>query len=224
MKAAIIFDMDGVILDSEPIHYQVERNILKGYEVDFEFSEHTTFVGQTTLDLWQALCSKYHLPVKPELLAKMDNHDYIHQLKHGDAQPIEGVLDLINQLHQQGFDMAVASSAIHENINIVLDKFDIRKYFVGHVSGQDVPKTKPNPDIFYKAAELLDQPPSNCIVIEDAKHGVHAAKAAGMACVAFRNLNSGNQDLSDADVVIQDMAQLNRELIDSLTQHNKINS
>jgi len=212
--------MDGVILDSEPIHYRVEKELLGRYDIDFQFEEHATFVGQTTRDLWDTLCVKYHLPEGPELLTVQDNDNYLEEIRKGNHQPMPGVLELIKNIEKAGFKMVVASSAIHDHIKLVLDKFDLQKYFAGYVSGQDVSKTKPNPEIFLKAAELIDTDAKNCVVIEDAAHGVQAAKSAGMACIAFRNLNSGNQDLSKADAVVNAIGEIDLEMLASLALKN----
>jgi len=216
MIEAVIFDMDGVILDSEPIHYRVEKAIMKENGFDFQFEDHAGYVGQTTQDLWDDLCTKHHLPIGAEVLSAIDEKNYLNKLKNGSIQPIAGVKELIESLHNDGIKLIIASSAVRNNIEVVMDKFDIRKYFEGYVSGQDVQKTKPNPEIFLKAAEKLDVSPEDCVVIEDAKHGVEAAKSAGMLCIAFKNLNSGNQDLSKADVVVDRMEEINIEMIQNL--------
>ena len=216
MIKAVIFDMDGVILDSEPIHYNVEKKIMNNNNLDFQFEDHARYVGQTTRDLWDDLCIRHKLPEGAEKLAAIDCHNYLNELKHGKIVPITGVVNLINELYSKGIKLIVASSAVRENIEVVLEKFDLNKYFLGYVSGQDVRKTKPNPDIFLKAAERIDVQPENCLVIEDAKHGVEAAKSAGMTCIGFRNLNSGNQDLSKADLIVDAIDEINFDKLNSL--------
>lgn len=213
MIKAVIFDMDGVILDSEPIHYEVEKKIMNDNGHDFQFEDHARYIGQTTRDLWDDLCTKHDLSEGAEKLAALDCHNYLNELKFGDIEPILGVKELIQSLYEQGYKLIVASSAVRENIEVVLGKFDLNTYFQGYVSGQDVKKTKPNPDIFLKAADKIGESPQNCLVIEDAKHGVAAAKSAGISCVAFRNLNSGNQDLSNADYIVNSIEEINIELI-----------
>ncbi|MFT7161627.1 MAG: HAD superfamily hydrolase (TIGR01509 family), partial [Bacteroidia bacterium] len=151
-----------------------------------------------------------------EILSLLDNADYMQELKSGDIQPVPGVIELIKRLHEIEIPMIVASSAIRENIEVVTDRFGITKYFQGYVSGQDVERTKPNPDIFLKAAEKLNIEPENCLVIEDAKHGVEAAKAANMFCIGYRNLNSGDQDLSKADMIVDKIDEIKLNEINEL--------
>ncbi len=215
MIKAVIFDMDGVILDSEPIHYQVEKAIMNDNGLEFQFEDHTKYVGQTTRDLWDDLCSKYQLP-KAESLADLDEKHYLDELKSGRIEPISGVKELIISLYEQGYKLIIASSAVRGNIEVVMNEFDLNKYFQGYVSGQDVLKTKPNPDIFLKAAEKIGVSPEHCLVVEDAKHGVAAAKSAGMTCIGFQNLNSGNQDLSEADVIVDKIEEIKIKHIQKL--------
>lgn len=223
MIEAVIFDMDGVIMDSEPIHYRIEKAILKNnFNEPFEFKDHARFVGQTTQDLWKTICKERNLSQGFEILSLLDNADYMQELKTGDIQAIPGIVELIEKLHKVKIPMIVASSAIRENIEVVLDRLGITNYFKGYVSGQDVERTKPNPDIFLKAAEKLNVEPKNCLVIEDAKHGVEAAKTAGTFCIGYRNLNSGDQDLSRANVVVDKISEIKlNEINELIKKQNK---
>lgn len=223
MIEGVIFDMDGVIMDSEPIHYKVEKAILSNFNEPFELQDHARFVGQATQDLWKTLCEERNLSQSFEVLALLDNADYMEELKSGEIAAIDGVVDLIKGLQSRGIPLVVASSAIRQNIEVVIDRLDIKQFFEGYVSGQDVEKTKPNPDIFLKAADLIKIEPAKCLVIEDAKHGVEAAKAAGMFCIGYKNLNSGNQDLSRADMVVEHLSDINLDKVNSLIKNKKTN-
>ena len=216
MIEGVIFDMDGVILDSEPIHYKVEKAILANFNQPFEFEDHARFVGQTTRDLWKTLCKERQLSQGFEVLALLDNADYMQELEKGDITPMAGLVELLEELKNHHMPMVVASSAISKNIDTVISRFEIGSFFKGAVSGQDVEKTKPNPEIFLKAAKVIDIKPENCLVIEDAKHGVEAAKAAGMFCIALRNLNSGNQDLSHADMIVNALSEIDLNVVNQL--------
>ena len=145
----------------------------------------------------------------------------MRELEKGDITPIAGLLELLNMLKAQKIPMVVASSAIRKNIDTVISRFEIGSYFEGSVSGQEVERTKPNPEIFLKAAKVIDIKPENCLVIEDAKHGVTAAKAAGMFCIALRNLNSGNQDLSQADLIVNSLSEIDLSVVNQLINKEK---
>ena len=217
MLKAVIFDMDGVLMNSEDIHYEVEKNILKRFDVDFKMEEHVRYVGQRTVDLWTGVCSDHGLASDPVLLAKEDNESYMLELQKGDFEPVSGIPELIDHLEECGIRMIIASSANRSNIEVVMEKFRLVDRFEGYASGQDVSRAKPNPDIFLLAAEKLRLEPENCLVIEDARHGVEAAKSAGMTCIGYRNPSSGDQDLSLANLIVDDINQLNVKLLNSLT-------
>lgn len=218
MLEAVIFDMDGVIMDSEPIHYETEFEILKRFGVtEYPIEEHAKYVGMRTRDLWDGHIAKYGLDATSEELTVEGDEAYIGALKENDFEPIAGLIDLLQRIKSGNIKMIVASSASRENIKLVLDKFAISDFFEGYVSSQDVKKTKPNPDIFLLAAKTLEVNPENCVVIEDAKHGVQAAVSAGMKCIGYRNQNSGNQDLSKADIILDSHDDIDLKLLEELT-------
>ncbi|MEO9804597.1 MAG: HAD family phosphatase [Reichenbachiella sp.] len=218
MLEAVIFDMDGVIMDSEPIHYETEFEILKRFGVtEYPIEEHAKYVGMRTRDLWDGHITKYGLDATSEELTVEGDEAYIGALKENDFKPIAGLIDLLQRIKSGNIKMIVASSASRENIKLVLDKFAISDFFEGYVSSQDVKKTKPNPDIFLLAAKTLEVNPENCVVIEDAKHGVQAAVSAGMKCIGYRNQNSGNQDLSKADIILDSHDDIDLKLLEELT-------
>jgi beta-phosphoglucomutase len=122
-------------------------------------------------------------------------------------------MELIAVLSEAGVLLAVASSAPHEQIDMVLKRYGIAQHFEVRVSGDDVPRSKPNPGIFLRTAELLRMMPKECVVVEDSAAGVGAARAAGMRCIAFDAPASPTQDLSGADVRVESMEDIRRLLI-----------
>jgi HAD superfamily hydrolase (TIGR01509 family) len=127
-----------------------------------------------------------------------------------DLKPIQGIPELLEQLKRDGVLTAIASSSSRDFISLVVDRTGIRQYFDAFISGQELPESKPNPAIYLLAAQTLGVEPSECIVLEDAHLGVEAAKRAGMRCIGYRNPNSGAQDLSKADVVVDRMEKIIR--------------
>jgi HAD superfamily hydrolase (TIGR01509 family) len=131
---------------------------------------------------------------------------------------IDGVEDLIKELHHNGMQLVLASSSANVTIDRVFRRFGLHQYFTHLVSGEDFPNSKPHPAIFEHAAKLSQTSVENCIVIEDSTNGILAAKAAGIYCIGYDSINTKLQDYSKADKVIKDFSELNFEII----KNNKI--
>jgi len=209
---AIIFDMDGVIIDSEPIHLEIVKGVTREHNLDISDAELQSYVGSSTLEMWTDLVQRYGVDASPANLANLTKNRITTHYKSSDKLPdVSGVKDLIKKSEQTVNKLALASSSSMEHINIVLDKLKLQTYFPQRVSGSDLPKSKPDPMIFIQTSELLQIPPASCLVIEDSYNGVTAAKAAGMTCIGFKNMHSGNQDLRRADLVIDDFNEFRLE-------------
>lgn len=213
MIKGVIFDMDGVIIDSEPMHYKVFMQYSKEVlDIEIASEEYDTFIGSTNVHIFNYLKDKYNL--KHEVSDMVEEYDKKIEdfllSSNEPIAPIDGVDVLIGQLYKENLKMAVASSSVKNRIDIVIDMFGMDKYFSAKISGQQVKHSKPAPDIFLLAAKTLGLTPAECVVIEDSKNGVAAAKAAGMQCIGYNNPNSGNQDISRADRVITNFAEINQ--------------
>jgi HAD superfamily hydrolase (TIGR01509 family) len=202
MVKAVIFDMDGVIIDSEPFHWEVNKRIFKSMGIDVSEEEYHRYIGVSNTNMWTALRRSHGLRQSVGQLVAMQVRGNIDFMKKEHVNPVDGVIDLIIGLKKAGLLLGLASSSPHQIIAMVLDKFNIRSFFDAVVSGEDFENGKPAPDIFLAAASMLSVLPEQCVVIEDATHGVEAAKAARMKCIGFSNIHSPGQDLGKADVVI----------------------
>lgn len=219
MLKAVIFDMDGVIIDSEPLHYDFEQKHFSQLNIIVEKDYHNSFVGTTSHYMWQSLKDKYSLSQSVADLVLHSRSSFLTFLKSLDnIQAIPGVANLVQELHRSGVKLAVASSSPLDMIEYVVSTLQIDKYFSTLVTGDYVKNSKPEPDIFLLTAEKLGVKPSECIVIEDSCNGVSAAKAAGMKCVGFKNPSSGNQNISAADIIIDKFDLLNSELLRELIE------
>lgn len=218
MFEAVIFDMDGVLIDSEPLHIQLEEEIFKEIGANVSFEEHISFVGTTSHYMWEYVKNKCNVPFTVEELVEMDRKRYFDYIsKNDDAiKPIEGVDELVKELYSRKMRLAVASSSPIEVIKLVVKRLKLESYFDELVSGDFVKRSKPYPDIFLYAAEKLLVKPERCLVIEDSNKGVLAAKSAGMKVVGFINPNSGNQDIKMADMVIRSFSELNYEKLQNI--------
>ena len=139
---------------------------------------------------------------------------HLRSLTH--LEPMAGVVALIRELYQNNVPIAVASSAVRDNIEYVLATFQLTDYFPVQVSGGELEHSKPHPEIFLHTAKLLKKTPANCVVIEDSRNGALAAKAAGMKCIGFQPPGAQFQDLSAADLVIRSFSEINLEKMQQL--------
>ncbi|NLI61049.1 MAG: HAD family phosphatase [Clostridiales bacterium] len=211
MIKAFIFDMDGVIIDSEPLHIESDKMVGREFGIELTDEELLQYVGMNDEWLWSKLAKKYKINTAIDEILEMQYLNKIKLLETGKFQKIKGVDELISDLRVKGIKTALASSSAVRFIQSVLDKLELTDSFEVTVSGEDVENGKPAPDIFLRAAELLNVSPKECVVLEDAMHGINGAKKAGMKCIGFKNPNSGNQDLSNADKIVYTLEGLDYE-------------
>ncbi len=209
MIKAFIFDMDGVIIDSEPLHFQTDRMVMKDYGIDITDNELNSFVGVTNPEMWAVLIERYNIKVTVEELLVIQNQYKTQLFGKKELQPINGILELLTELKEKGIPIALASSSSRQFIELVLRSLHIYEFFDVIISGEEVTNSKPAPDIFLKAAAELKVDPFECVVLEDSSNGVKAAKAAGMKCIGYKNPNSGIQDISFADCAVSTLVKLN---------------
>jgi HAD superfamily hydrolase (TIGR01509 family) len=209
MLKAVLFDMDGVIIDSEPLHHKAYYGMFKKVGISVSPAFYESFTGQSTLNVCKALCQEFRLTQAPETLVKIKRAIFKELFfSDPDLQLIDGVLELIKDYYSNGLTLVLASSASMLTINNVFTRFELDQYFVAKLSGADLKASKPHPEIFEKAAEASGFSESECIVIEDSTNGIKAAKAAGIFCVGFKSPHSANQDYSKADKVISDFKEI----------------
>lgn len=217
MIDTVIFDMDGVIIDSEPIHKKLEWEFFQQLGLHLTQEEFQSFTGQSGKNIFSYLKNKYKLSQSVEWMEQKSTERFLNHLKSNPKMsPIDGTTALIEGLKAQNIQLILASSATMSNIEAVMDMFDFHHFFPIKLSGADLEHSKPHPEIFLKAAQLGQTSPDQCIVIEDSSNGVKAAKAANMKCVGFQNPNSGNQDIKMADLIVHSMTELNPQVVLSL--------
>jgi len=203
MINAVIFDLDGVLIDSEPLHAMADTQLLIESGINIPQNYFDRFVGWTNKAMWEQIKKEFPLKQGYEELTKRQMILKLNLLKQINFEPVGGIPELLEALKMNHIPMAIASSSPRQFIEAEIDKIGIKQYFTCWISGEEVAQSKPEPDIFLKAAELLKVNPPECIVIEDSESGTVAAKRAGMTCIGYRNPNSGQQDLSKADLIIE---------------------
>jgi beta-phosphoglucomutase len=214
----VIFDMDGVLVDTEPLNEQHMEAFLTSLGVKKPAFD-PELKGFNSQTIWILLKQQYKLQQNiDELIAQARNH-YLDFLKSLDQLPaVAGTRELVEYLDSLGCKLAIGSSASPRRIKFTLEKLGIARYFPVIISGDDIARSKPAPDVFLLAAKKLDADPADCIVIEDAYNGVTAAKAAGMTCIAYTGAEHNHDDLSAADLIIRDFAEFTDSLKKDLEQ------
>jgi beta-phosphoglucomutase-like phosphatase (HAD superfamily) len=181
---AVIFDMDGVLLDSEPLHHQATNEVLReDGRPPLSLADYTRYLGTTDEDMWRDLRTRHDLSQPLEhYLSRFDSHVLTAYRQHATAVP--GAIELLDWLTGRGLPLAVASSSRVEWVETCLATIGIRHYFDAVVGGDMAARGKPDPEIFLLAARQLRTQPARCMVFEDSPAGVSAARRAGMHTVA----------------------------------------
>jgi HAD superfamily hydrolase (TIGR01509 family) len=203
---AVIFDMDGVIVDSEPRHERAFHEVVK--DIGFEGKHSLRFaeyVGRTDRVLWEDFVQAHRPPQSLDALLDMKRRKVLEIFRT--EQPLfEGLPELVESLAAR-IPLALASGSERPIVEEVLSWGDLRRFFKVTLSGSDITKGKPEPDIFLKTAALLGIDPPDCVVIEDSRPGVAAARAAGMRVIAITNTHPAGE-LGEATLVVSDYGQL----------------
>lgn len=205
MIRAVLFDMDGVLLDSEPFHDEVNLLILSGFGIEADKSVTNPFVGRTSEALWSALGPRFHIPLSVEELIDLQWSTLLEKLPDSELVPSKGLLPLLDDLERKQIRSTVASSSRGAFVEAALRHLGIWERMEGYTCGQEIEHGKPAPDIFLLAAQKLGVSAKECMVIEDSTAGVEAGIAAGMLTVGYRNPTSDGQDVSAADYVVEDL-------------------
>ena len=219
---AIIFDMDGVLIDSEKFYMESEQLILKSFGIEVEPLHFRKYCGTTQDYIWSHIKEEFDLTASVEELKKIAPKYLLKLFKEKGVELIPGVRKIITELSVSPLKTAVASSTGKQLIKEHLTELDIVTCFDTLQSGEEVANSKPAPDVFLKAAEVLGVKPENCLVIEDSRNGVLAAKAAGMTCIGFNNLNYPPIDIKEADEIITDMSVLTLDFLKEKYMNSKI--
>lgn len=214
MARAVIFDMDGVLVDTEPLYYKVNVEFLQQQGVTISPRDYDEFIGIAAPLMWRRVKDRFGLPQTLEWLIENEKRRFFACIEAlPSLAPIAGIPELLKAIRALGIPVGLASSSAMRNIELVLEKSGLRALFHHLTSGEEVVKGKPEPDIFLLAARRLETLPEHCLVLEDSWNGLTGAKAAAMTCVGFRNPSSGNQNLSGADLLVESFSSEVREKI-----------
>jgi beta-phosphoglucomutase family hydrolase len=211
--SAVIFDMDGTLVASTELDFLAWQKILKEYGVNITFQQYYPLIGMKSADMVLHFLNLKGLNANYALTKKMEYFDELLNLNGIKVFP--NALNLLNYFKEKSIPLALATSSRQRKMKRVMLEIGFVNYFDVFVTGEDAENGKPHPEMFLLAAQRLSVNPNNCLVFEDAINGVIAAKAAGMKCVAITNTHPEN-DLSMADLIINDFGQISETVISNL--------
>jgi beta-phosphoglucomutase family hydrolase len=213
MIKAIIFDMDGVISDTQKIHSALESEILNNHGIKITPEEITAkYSGRRAIDFFTELFKEADIDISQEKISKLvhDKRDKMIESLKKNTPPIPGIFELVDRLCNANLKLGIASTSTLPNINVVVDKLNLKDKFTVLTSGHEVKDGKPAPDVFLLAAERLDVLPHECIVIEDGISGMQAAAAAKMKCIGYV---PDKDKKYPADILVTHLDEITLELI-----------
>jgi HAD superfamily hydrolase (TIGR01509 family) len=219
---AVIFDMDGVLVDSEPMHLQTTNMVLGRRGARLDEVEYEACRGMTEASFFQHLVERFGLDEPPADLARERVRASLLALAEGPVLPVDGALEALLALRAEGYRLALASSATRQQVDLVVDKLGLRGVLEVLVSGDEVARGKPAGDVFTEAARRLGVAAVDCLVVEDAELGVRAARDAGMTVVALvePGRDAAPHRLAGARACLSSLRELTIEALDRWAPRN----
>ncbi len=205
---AVIFDMDGVLSDSEWIYVEKILEVLREEGINIEAEEINDVFGRSLDQVTEILKRRYDLPMDAGFYCERILFLRDKLIEEEGVFPMDGAVELVRDIHNAGIPIAVASSSHIQTIRGNMKRFGMDSYIDHYVSGVDCTRSKPDPEIYLRAASLLNIDPCECIAVEDSANGVKAAKAAGMYCIAFVPPKAVLQDVSTADETVTSLGDI----------------
>ncbi|MCC8089743.1 MAG: HAD family phosphatase [Rikenellaceae bacterium] len=213
MKKAVIFDMDGVLVDNRDIHIEAFEILCTKHGLPFDREKILRSFGQLNEQIFEALLGKGVLTPAQVQEYGIEKEEIYREIFAKKIEPANGLIDLLKDLKSRGIKISVGSSGPLRNVQYVLDRCGIAQYFDAISNGDMVSKGKPDPEIFLLAAKLLGMEPEDCLVFEDAFVGIEAARRAGMNVVALAT-TFPKEVLKDYDMVISDFSEIDGSIVE----------
>ena len=204
IPGAVIFDMDGVLIYSEPIHIEIEKKLFEKLKISVSADLHRTYLGTSGEYMYRDIKLRFGLPETIQELLQMDESfrsDYFRSLKALELN--EGVLNLLHQIKEAGLRIAVATSSSPQLASILLERCNVSSFFDAIVTTAEAGNSKPAPDVYLLAAKKIGVEPADCVVFEDSPNGLSSAHGAGMFCIAVQTESVDIRELSRADFLLR---------------------
>jgi len=203
--------MDGVIIDSELLHKKAYYETFVSLGLDVSEELYKALTGSSTINVFQKLIAHFNLEEDPNELVLQKRKRYVNFFENDPTlHLVNGVEAIIKYFYNKGITLVLASSSAMVNIDRVFNRFNLNPYFTAKISGADLVKSKPHPEIFEKAAILGNTAKENCIIIEDSDNGIKAANDAGIFVFGYKNPMAADQTLENADAIITDFNELKK--------------
>lgn len=218
--SGILFDVDGVLVDSYDAHLKSWQLVAAkdGFEFfETDFSDTFGMSGREIIDrIWK-------IPLGTGELRERDEHKEIayREIVRDEFPAMPGAVAIVRRLHAAGMLIGIGSSGPRENVELAVEKLGIGEYLGAVVSGSDIRYGKPDPEVYLKGAEKLGLPCDRCVVIDDAIFGIESAHAAGMKCIAFHSRGHELEEYLEAEMVFDDLGKITPEIIESLLRRDE---
>ncbi|MEW6103016.1 MAG: HAD family phosphatase [bacterium] len=216
MISAVIFDMDGLMVDTEALYSRAVIGIVKKRNREFTQKIKQEMMGRLGIESMRILKERLSLAESPEELLSERAIIYDRLLKAEGAKPMPGLYELLDLLDSLKIPYAIASSSKRIWVDFIMESLKIKQRFVSILSGEDIKNGKPDPEIYTKSIEILRKPKEKCLVLEDALSGVIAGKRAGAKCIAVRNEFNKDLDFKDADLVLESLKDITKEVLEKI--------
>jgi beta-phosphoglucomutase len=213
---AVIFDMDGVLIDSFRSHFESWRRVAAEFGRNYTEAQFVAGFGRTSREViaeqWEGE------PLSPDLIRQVDERKeaVFRELIGHDFPAMDGAVELVASLAKAGFRVAVGSSGPPDNVRLAIDRLGIREFLTAIITGSDVKCGKPDPQVFVLASERMGVAPGRCVVVEDAPVGIEAAKRGGMQVIGLASTGRTIAQLADANLVVKSLKELSPSRIDGL--------
>ncbi|GIV66221.1 MAG: HAD family hydrolase [Chloroflexota bacterium] len=218
---ALIFDFDGLIIDTESPEFETWQEMFREFGAELKFEEWVACLGTSAAAFDAAAILHQRAGILTENAILWKEQKKRSTIKANQLQPLPGVVNLLNEAKSTGIGLAVASSSPRAWVQGHLERMGLTSYFRFILTKEDVRNVKPAPDLYLKAIQMLEVEPAEAVVLEDSPNGIKAARQAGLFCVAIPNPISRRLDLSEANLILDSLAQIDlSQLANLVARHN----